>query len=134
MARLEIVADSYLSVSTAVQLATPRLIEVGKQIRAAVQERLTRNLTTLRAMVERVPALTLHEPEGGWSAVLRVPAVRPEEDMVLMLLEKQSVLVHPGYFFDFDAEAYLVLSLLPEPRVFDEGISRLARSVEEDFR
>lgn len=134
MARLEIVADSYLSVSTAVQLATPRLIEVGKQIRAAVQERLTRNLTTLRAMVERVPALTLHEPEGGWSAVLRVPAVRPEEDMVLMLLEKQSVLVHPGYFFDFDAEAYLVLSLLPEPRVFDEGTSRLARSVEEDFR
>jgi aspartate/methionine/tyrosine aminotransferase len=63
--------------------------------------------------------------EAGWSAVVRVPSTRSEEDLVLELLERDSVLVHPGFFFDFPHEAFLVVSLLPEPSVFVEGISRV---------
>ena len=63
--------------------------------------------------------------EGGWSAVVRVPATRREETLVLELLEQDRVLVHPGYFFDFPREAYLVVSLLPAPAVFADGVARL---------
>ena len=72
-----------------------------------------------------MPSVTLLEPEGGWSAVLRVPRTMPEEQLVLRLLEEAQVLVHPGYFFDFPEEAFLVVSLLPAPDVFDEAVDRL---------
>ena len=65
------------------------------------------------------------EPEGGWSAVIQVPALRSEEELVLQMLEEAHVLVHPGYFFDFDREAFLVLSLLPEPAGFAAALDRL---------
>jgi alanine-synthesizing transaminase len=71
-----------------------------------------------------MPATVL-DAEGGWYAVLRVPATVPEEERVVALLEDHGVLVHPGFFFDFPAEAYLVLSLLPPPDAFEEGASRL---------
>jgi aspartate/methionine/tyrosine aminotransferase len=67
--------------------------------------------------------------EGGWSAVVRVPATRGEEDLVLDLLEQDGVLVHPGFFFDFPHEAFLVVSLLPEPAAFREGARRLMERV-----
>jgi len=71
------------------------------------------------------PASVL-DTEGGWSAVLQVPATESEEERVVRLLEQHDVLVHPGYFFDFPREAYLVLSLLPSPDVFDEAVARIA--------
>ena len=83
MARLEVICDTYLSVSTPVQIAAPALLEHGRAIRAAIADRITRNLAALRAEVARVPSVTLLEPEGGWSAVLRVPAVPGEEAIVL---------------------------------------------------
>lgn len=126
IARMEIVADSYLSVSTPVQVALPYLIEAGRQVRAAIHQRITRNLMSLREVVRRAPLLTLHEPEGGWSAVIRVPAILSEEQWVLRLIEEHAVLVHPGFFFDLDAGAYLVVSLLPLPDTFDAGVARVA--------
>jgi len=63
--------------------------------------------------------------EGGWSAVLQVPQLRAEESLVLDLLEKDDVLVHPGYFFDFDREAFLIVSLIVEPAVFDKAVTRV---------
>jgi len=130
MARLEIIADTYLSVSTPVQLAAGELMRVGDGIRAAITARLARNLATLKAWscAHRETGLTV--PDGGWSAVVRVPAILSEEQLVLRLLEDDAVLVHPGYFFDFDREAYLVCSLLPSPDVFDEGLARLGRRLE----
>ena len=68
--------------------------------------------------------------DGGWSAVLRVPATRSEEELVLDLLERDGVVVHPGYFFDFPHEAFLVVSLLPEPDVFARGVRRLLERVD----
>jgi aspartate/methionine/tyrosine aminotransferase len=125
LAHLELIADSYLSVSTPVQLAASRLIDAGRSVRVAVHARLRRNLDALRAAIGPSSSVSLQEPEGGWSAVLRVPAILSEEQMVLMLLAEHSVLVHPGYFFDFTHEAFLIVSLLPEPVVFDEGIARV---------
>ena len=127
--RLEVICDTYLSVSTPVQLAAPALLETGRTIRQAIQSRITRNLAHLRTEAARHPAVTLLDPEAGWSAVLRVPATMSEEALVLRLAEEAGVLVHPGYFFDFPSEAWLVISLLPEPAILDEGISRLLRLV-----
>jgi aspartate/methionine/tyrosine aminotransferase len=127
LSRLEIIADTYLSVSTPVQLAAAALIEYGGQVRAAIQQRIVHNLETVRAAVSRAPALTLHLPDGGWSVVVRVPAILTEEQIVLGLLAAHAVLVHPGYFFDVETEAYLVLSLLPPPDVFAGGVERIVR-------
>lgn len=124
--RLEVVADSYLSVSTPVQLAAAPVLSVAPAIRRAIQARLDRNLHTLRAVLARAPALTLHEPEGGWSAVVRVPAVQSEDAWAIDLLERYGVLVHPGYFFDLDTGAHVIISLLPEPDTFEHGVACLA--------
>ena len=125
LSRLEVVCDTYLSVSTPVQLAAARLIEAGRTIRTAILARVTENLAALRRQLAEHPAVTLLEPEAGWSAVLQVPAIRSEEALVLRLLDAARVLVHPGYFFDFAHEAFLVVSLLPEPAVFAEALTRL---------
>ncbi len=126
LARLEIIADTYLSVATPVQRAAAGLIDYGLEVQSRIRERLAANLDRLRAVVASQPALTLLEPDGGWSAVLRVPAVSSEEALVLRILHEASVVAHPGYFFDFDEEAFLIISLLPEPLVFAEAVGRLA--------
>jgi alanine-synthesizing transaminase len=123
--RLEVVADTYLSVSTPVQIAAPTLLGRREELQGPIRERTRQNLEKIRAMVKPGSPATLLEPEGGWSAVLRVPATVPEEDRVARLLREANVWVHPGYFFDFPAEAYLVLSLLPEPSAFSEALRRL---------
>ena len=124
LTRLELVADTFLSVGTPIQRAAPAILEAGPRLRGPIQERVTGNLKLLRAALEGSPATVL-DAEGGWSAVVRVPATRSEDEWVLALLEEDGVLVHPGYFFDFPAEAYLVLSLLPGAGVFAEGVGRL---------
>lgn len=123
--RLEVICDTYLSVSIPVQVATGRLIEAGRAIRAGISERIARNLGSLRDRLRSFPAVALLEPEGGWSAVLRVPRTMPEEQLVLRLIEAAGVIVHPGYFYDFADEAFVVVSLLPSPEFFDAGLDRL---------
>jgi aspartate/methionine/tyrosine aminotransferase len=125
LARLEVVADTYLSVSTPVQVAAPELLARRDELQAPIRARLRANLAALRAAIRPGCPASLLEPEGGWSAVLRVPATRTEEERVTRLLEERDVLVHPGYFFDFSHEAFLVLSLLPPEAVFAEGVARL---------
>lgn len=125
--RLELICDTYLSVSTPVQIAAPRLLEDGAVVREAILARVRANHAALERLAARAPALDLVPAEGGWSAALRVPAVRSEEDLVLELLERDGVLVHPGFFFDFPHEAFLVVSLLPPVELFEEGILRLER-------
>jgi aspartate/methionine/tyrosine aminotransferase len=125
LASYEIIADSYLSVSTPVQVAAPRLIERAGVVREQLRSRIARNLAALRTACQRRPSATVLQVEGGWSAVVQVPAVRPEEDLVVALVKEDGVLVHPGYFFDFRREAFLVVSLIVEPASFDEGVTRL---------
>lgn len=131
MAGLEIVADTFLSVSTPAQVALPSLLAQGAAVRDAIRARTVRNLEALRHAVDAVPAVTLLPPDGGWCAVLQVPSVRSEEQLVLDLLERDGVLVHPGYFFDIPREAFVVVSLLCAPSMFDRGLAcLLARATE----
>jgi alanine-synthesizing transaminase len=124
---LSLIADTYLSVSTPVQLAAPHLLQAGAHVRAAIEERVRRNLARARRLAADAPACDVLRTEGGWSVVVRVPAIRTEERLVLDLLASEGVLVHPGYFFDFAREAYVVVSLLPDDEVFAEGMARLLR-------
>lgn len=127
--RLEIVADTYLSVSTPVQVAAPEILARVEELQAPIRERTRLNLFALRARLDGSSPASLLEPQGGWSAVVRVPATISEEERVAALLEKRNVQVHPGYFFDFPHEAYLVLSLLSKPAVFEEGLDRVLGSL-----
>jgi aspartate/methionine/tyrosine aminotransferase len=125
----ELIADTYLSVSTPAQLALPSFLDRGAALRAAIQARIARNLAALRAAAAAAPAVSILRCEGGWSAIVQVPAIASEEEIVLRLLTEDRVLVHPGFFFDFDREAYLVLSLLVAPDSFDAAVGRLIRRV-----
>jgi len=131
--RLSFIADQYLSVGTSVQLALHHLFREGAAVRAGILSRCLANLHVLEAEVARERAVTLVRPEGGWSAVLRFPNVVDEEHLVVALLEEDGVAVHPGYFFDFPREAFLVLSLLPEPAAFAEGLARVLPLVAGDY-
>jgi aspartate/methionine/tyrosine aminotransferase len=125
-AALEWIADSYLSVATPVQRALPGILALAPVIRSVILDRVRRNLAVLRAALAGRSDIELLEPAGGWSAVLRICHPRSDEELALELLERQGVLVHPGYFFDFATDDFLVLSLLSEPELFAEGIGRLA--------
>lgn len=125
--RLEWIADAYLSVATPVQLALPALLSRAPRAVAAVTERVLADAALLRAAFPPGSAATVLPLPAGWAGVVRVPSVGTEEDLVLSLLSEENLLVHPGYFFDFPHEAFVVVSLLPEPPLFAEGISRLGR-------
>ena len=129
--RLEVICDTYLSVSTPVQVAAPALLAAGRSIRNNIRARISTNLASLERLLAGASSITLLPPEGGWSVALRVPAVESEEALVLRLLRDHNVLVHPGFFFDFASEAYIVVSLLPEPSVFDAAMGRVIAALSE---
>jgi aspartate/methionine/tyrosine aminotransferase len=124
-ARLEVICDTYLSVSTPVQVAAGRLLEAGEDVRDSIRTRVADNLEALRLEALRHPGIRIVEPEGGWACVLQVPSRGDEESLVLLLLRDQHIVVHPGYFFDFHRGAHLVVSLLPNPQVFREAVARV---------
>ena len=123
--RLAAIADAYLSVSAPVQAAAARLLALAPQIRAAISALTRRNLDRLKAAA----GPRLHAPQGGWYAVLEAPASKTDEEWALDLLELDDVIVHPGYFFNFPREAFLVVSLLAREEEFAEGVGRLVRRV-----
>jgi aspartate/methionine/tyrosine aminotransferase len=123
--RLDVICDTYLSVATPVQRAAAMLLEQGAIVRHRIQARIDGNLRALRRALTHAPGCSLLHLEAGWSAVVRVPAIHGEEALVLDLLAQDRVLVTPGYFYDFPREAYLVVSLLPDPDVFAAGIDRM---------
>jgi len=122
--KLEWIADTYLSVSTPVQCAAARLLAAGDEVQRQIRRRTVENLAYARGAVAGSPANIL-AVEGGWYITLQVPRTRCEEEWTLALLEEAGVLVQPGYFYDFESEGYLVVSLLTAPEIFREGLSRL---------
>ncbi len=126
--RLELIADTFLSVGSPVQLALPALLESTPSVTSAIGARCRQNLEALRDLTRSSP-LTLLRAEGGWSAVVQVPHVVSEDDLVVSLLEREGVLVQPGWFYDFERPGYLVLSLLAEPGHFREAAARLVEHV-----
>ena len=129
--RLEVICDTYLSVSTPAQVALPDLLSRGVIVRERIQARLLENLTLVRAAAAAVPGVTMVVPEGGWSIVLQVPATIGEEALVRQLLEDDGVIVHPGYFFDLDRGDHLVISLLPEPAVMRDALSLITHRLRQ---
>jgi len=128
-ARLEIIADTFLSMNAPVQLAAAVLLDQRKQIQPILRDRLRVNLAELDRQVAGHPSCARLVVEGGWYVVLRVPAVESDEDLAIRLLREASVSVHPGHFYDFPNEAHLVLSLITEPADFSEGVARMLEVV-----
>lgn len=123
--RLELIADTYLTVATPVQQAAPALLGSARGFQERLRARLERNLAALGEMVAQRRIARLLEAEGGWYAVLRLPRTRSEEEWTLELLERDGVLVQPGYFYDFEEEAYAVVSLLAPEHILREGMDRI---------
>jgi len=123
--RLELVADTYLSVGTPVQAAAPRLLALRHDVQQRIRARLAANLGELQSRLRSEPAVQALRIEGGWYATVQVPRTRKEEEWALALLRDANVLVQPGYFYDFETEAFLVLSLLTETSIFVEGLSQM---------
>jgi alanine-synthesizing transaminase len=122
--RLEWIADTFLSVATPVQTALPRLLAMAEGVRAQIRQRTSANLELLRARTADSTANVLNV-EAGWCAILQIPRTLTEEQWALGLLRDQDVLVQPGYFYDFESEAFLVVSLLTEASAFEQGIDRI---------
>jgi aspartate/methionine/tyrosine aminotransferase len=122
--RLEWIADTYLSVGTPVQSAAAGLLNAGETVQQQIRERTAENLQFARRALAGSSA-SLLAVEGGWCATLQVPRVRSEEEWALELLDSCNVVLQPGFFYDFESEAFLVASLLTAPAVFREGVKRL---------
>ena len=127
---LELIADTYLSVAAPVQHATSALLRAGEKIREQIRFRTRRNLDTLRELTAGSVNRIL-QVEGGWYATVQAPLVRSSEEWALELLDRRDTLTQPGYFFDFDREALLVLSLLTPEATFREGARRLVEFVDQ---
>ncbi|HEY1494094.1 MAG TPA: pyridoxal phosphate-dependent aminotransferase [Candidatus Solibacter sp.] len=126
--KLEWIADTYLSVSTPVQCAATALLAAGEAVQRQIRERTAANLAFARVTLAHSAANIL-TVEGGWYITLQVPRIHSEEEWTLRLLEQDGVLVQPGFFYDFESEAYLVVSLLTAPAIFREGLPRIAAAV-----
>jgi alanine-synthesizing transaminase len=125
LARLEVIADTYLSMSAPVQAATPAFLNQRHSFQKQLIARVQENLAELDAQLAGQKSCSRLEVEGGWYAVLRVPAMRGDEELALELLAKKDVYAHPGHFYDFPSDGYLVVSLITSKAVFSEGMGRL---------
>jgi aspartate/methionine/tyrosine aminotransferase len=128
--RLEIIADTYLSPSTPAQLALPKFLSFRHSMQEQVQRRISANLAILDGALRESKLLARLDREGGWYAILRVPVTGSDDDLAVGLLERFSVLVHPGHFFNFSREGFLVLSLITPEDKFKEGVLRLLKFID----
>lgn len=127
--RLELLGDTFLSVSTPTQIALEGLLRATRTTVASIQRRVEDNLAWLRNALPESSPISILNIEGGWTTVLRVPNIRTEQDWALELLEKDNVLIHPGHFFNFASEAFVVASLIVPPETFREGMTRIRNRI-----
>jgi aspartate/methionine/tyrosine aminotransferase len=131
LARLEVIADTYLSMNAPLQLATPVLLEQRRGLQPLLLDRVRTNLRELDRQLSRQKTCERLRVDGGWYVVLRVPALQSDEELAIELLRKVAVLVHPGHFYDFPQDGYLVLSLITPTEQFREGIRRVLSALTE---
>jgi alanine-synthesizing transaminase len=125
LARIEVIADTYLSMNAPVQLAIPKFLEQRHGFQKQVMSRVGRNLEELDRQLGMQKACSRLKVEGGWCATVRVPATWSDEDLAIELLNAHGVCVHPGHFYDFPSEGTLIVSLLTPEGLFAEGTKRL---------
>jgi len=128
-ARLEVIADTYLSVSAPVALATPKWLAHRQPIQSQILERVQANLRQLDELLKPDMPVGRLRVEGGWYAILRVPSTRSDEDWAVEFLTRSGVSLHPGHFYDFPSEGFLVLSLLPAQEIFEEALRKVLSNI-----
>jgi len=129
--RLEVIADTYLSMNSPVQWSVPVLLEQRRSIQRQLMQRVRKNLAELDHQLARQRSCQRLSVEGGWYAVLRVPVTQPDEELAIELVRDKSVLVHPGHFYDFPREGYLVVSLIADECEFAAGVSNVLATLQE---
>lgn len=129
MARLEMIADTYLSMNAPMQWAVPVLLSQRRSIQAQLMDRVHKNLTELDRQLAGQSACQRLRVEGGWCTVVRVPVTRSDEELAIALVKEQAVVVHPGHFYDFSGDGYLVLSLITADEEFKQGVARTLQLV-----
>jgi len=127
LARLEVIADTYLSMNAPIQWATPVLLGQRRSIQKQMLDRVLGNVAELDRQLAAQKSCQRLSVEGGWYAVLRVPVTQSDEDLAIALLRQESVLVHPGHFYDFPSDGFLVLSLITGKEEFAEGVDRILK-------
>jgi alanine-synthesizing transaminase len=129
--RLEVIADTYLSVNAPIQHALPELLAQRLHIQPQLGNRMRNNLGVLDSELQKARSIQRLTVEGGWYAILRVPAMGPDEDLAIRLIESAGVIVHPGHFYDFPQEGFLVISLITSEQEFKGGVRRLLRHIQQ---
>ena len=129
VARLEMIADTYLSMNAPIQWAAPVLLRQRMAFQEQLMARVRANLAELDAQLAKMQRVSRLVVEGGWYAVLRIPATRSDEDLAIELLEKRDVYLHPGHFYDFPKDGYLVVSLITPTQDFSEGLRRVFSTI-----
>ncbi|HEY5028806.1 MAG TPA: pyridoxal phosphate-dependent aminotransferase, partial [Candidatus Angelobacter sp.] len=127
--RLEMIADTYLSLNAPIQLAAPVLLKQREGFQQQLMARVRSNLAELDSQLAGEHHVSRLAVEGGWYAVLRIPSTRTDEELTIALLEKHDVYLHPGHFYDFPGEGYLVVSLITPKEDFREGLRRLLLAI-----
>jgi alanine-synthesizing transaminase len=125
LARLEVIADTYLSVNAPVQWAISSFLEQRRAFQEQLIRRVQRNLIQLDGQLPAQKICSRLQVEGGWCAVLRVPATLSDEDLAMTLLKEKGVYVHPGRFYDFSSDRFLVVSLLVPQEQIRQGVSEI---------
>ena len=129
LARLDVIADTYLSMNAPIQHAVPALLEERRSIQQQLNARVRTNLSELERQLESHRSVTRLDVEGGWYAILRVPVTRSDEDLAIELISLHDILVQPGHFYDFASDGYLVISLITPEETFREGLARALRHI-----
>jgi aspartate/methionine/tyrosine aminotransferase len=130
--RLEVIADTFLSVNAPIQHALPELLAQRTVIQPQLLSRVQQNLNFLDEQLRNSPMIERLRIEGGWYAVLRVPVTQSDEDLAIELIEKAAVIVHPGHFYDFPRDGFLVISLITPPEDFQQGLAALLKVLHSD--
>jgi len=125
LSRLEMMLDFYLSASAPVQHAAQRLLQQRQMIQRQIFSRIASNMGFLEEQIAKTSNIRSLIREGGWYAVIEISDAVSDEDRAVQLLDQDNTLVHPGYFYDFHRDGFLVVSLLPPVEVFRDGITRL---------
>lgn len=128
LSRLEFIADAFLSVGTPVQQAAPVLLALGKQVRQQIRRRIDANGALLREILGEYPEAPIAPREGGWYAVINLPAGSDDEEFAIYLLENRSTLVQPGFLYDYD-DPVIVVSLITPEAEFREGAQKIRDSL-----
>jgi alanine-synthesizing transaminase len=123
--RLEVIADTFLSLNAPVQWALPELLQQRRNVQPVLLDRLRTNLETLDLQLAKQSLIQRLQLEGGWYVILRLPVTRSDEELAIDIMRRCSVVVHPGHFYDFPVDGYLVVSLITPNHDFWEGIRRI---------